>query len=236
MLKIFIQVLFISCLIFIAFFSVNGEVINNTQLDPAYILTDSQLDLSVDNKKSKYTAVNQHNVLYIDSKFFKTNFREYKKLVKEIDIYGGSLVKDMSGKEIECVPLYYTLNALNVAYTYNAVYGKAVIIIRTDVEVPPQYAASPEPVPEETGGLSISYMGGSSGNYPTSSVKNTDDYPGYYDGANATGAVPNYNDTTVPPGYGYYTPPGHQPGYSFGDYGNVVQDPAPPNVYQGLDY
>lgn len=235
MTKIYIEILFVFFLIFVSFIQAKGAVIDSANLDSRNILTDNQIEITVDNKKSDFTSVLQNNILYVESRFFFANFPAYKDLVKEIDIYGGILVKDMSEKKVECVPVYFTLNALKVAYTYDAVYGKAIIIIRTDREPETEQTAASQPPETTTGGVTINYGGSSSGNLPQGGNNNSNAYPGY-SGTNPTGAIPLYNDTTVPVDYGYYYPPGYNPGYSFGSYGTVNEAPAPANVYNSVKY
>ena len=219
--------LFILCL-----FRVYGEVVPSVDLSPENIIQKDYIELTVDSKDLNYTTVNQNNVLYVDSNFFKRNFKEYNDLVKKDTIYGGILVKDNSGKTIECVPLYLVLNKLNVAYSYNAVYGKAIITVRTDIPAQteqPAYAGNSPSENTNSGGVSIYYGTNNQGNLPAQTVPtNTDEYPGT-SGYNYS-ATTGYSNYAVPPGYGYYYPPGYQPGYYFGDQ-FIKQDPAPPSIY-----
>jgi len=224
---------------FLCFSEVFGEVITSISLDPVNIIAPGQLQLTLDNNEMKYTAVNQNNVLYIDSNFFKKNFTNYNDFIKNNTIYGATLTEDSSGKQIECVPLYLILGKLNVNYTYDAIYGKAIIIIRTDKNVATEpVAENPPSGNANPGGVYIYYGSDNKGNLPQSTAPaiTANEYPGTSQWSASTySATGGYSNYSVPPGYGYYYPPGYQPGYYFGDT-YVQQGSQVPSIYDYNTY
>lgn len=205
--KIFCIVMF---LLLIIRFSLQAEIVKSISLDPDNILEENQMELTLDDVKMNAVVVKQDDTLYIDSDFFKNNFPDYEEAMKNNPIYGGTFT-DKSGKEVLCLPAFLALKALEVRYTFSSLYGTVIIRIRTDKE----FKVNPDYSYESTD---------SAGNTPVQ--PNDNDFTGGY-------SVITYSQA-VPPGYGYYYPPGYQPGFYFGDYGFVEQGPQLPSIYTNV--
>lgn len=179
-------------------------------LDPVNVLEQDQIDMAIDNNQVNVISVKQNDVLYIDSSFFTTCFKLSEEQIKGYAPYGGMLKKGT--KDILCLPLLPVLQSLGVRYTYNPIYSKDIVRIRTDRDfrVDPTYSYKPSD-------------SNSHGNLPDKDNSSLHSDP-YYSSL-GTGIY----STRL--GSGYYYPPGYTPGYYFGSYGFVPQPLFGPGIY-----
>ena len=184
-------------------FNVFAKNITIIELDLSAILSTDEIELTVDNREAKFTAVKQDDILYIDSNFFSTFFPQYDELIKNSISYEG-VIKFTSGEEVTCLPILSVLNTLGMRYTYSTIYGKELVRIRTDNDfsVNPNYTYKP---PE-----------------PATTIEGNPDKAG---STIYTGTGQYWWGI---PGHGYYYPPGYEPGFYFGDYGFIPQGPVKP--------
>jgi hypothetical protein len=181
------------------------------QLDPGNILTGNDIELTVDNTPVIATVVKQDDMLYIDSSFFTNLFNVSPDAISKNMNITGTLKDPGTSQFIICLPVLQALKIMGLRYTYNPIYGKEILRIRTDREFkvdttykPPETSSQGNiPNPQNTLNTTISTI-----------------TPGY----------PNIV-YTAPAGYGYYYPPGYQPGFYFGNYGFVNQGPSAPSIY-----
>jgi len=212
---VFFTVIFI---FFAVLFYVQAQDIRIKELDPDSILKSDEIELTVNDEKTKFMTVKENDTLYVDKNFFSTYFPSYEEKIRNSLSYEGH-IKFTSGEDLYFLPLLSTINAIGFRYTYSAIYGKEIVRIRTDSDfsVDPTYTYTPS-----------STSSTSHGNVP--------DDP-----------VPDYNSTYLNVGYpvyggpywyGYYYPPGYQSGYYFGSYGFVPQGPSTPVItpVQPIDF
>ncbi len=163
------------------------------KLDDSDVLTEDQVDIALNNQPVNCIVVKQNDNLYIDIDFFTDYFKIPPEQINNYTAYEGTV--KVSGKDITCVPLFSVLTSIGVRYTYNPVFNKDIIRIRTDRDfsVNPNYVYKPS-------------SDSSQGNLPvqdyTVSASSSVDYDYYYN-----------QDT--------YYPPGYIPGYYFGSYGFI---------------
>jgi hypothetical protein len=159
------------------------------KLDDSDVLTEDQVDIALNNQPVNCIVVKQNDNLYIDIDFFADYFKIPPEQINNYTAYEGTV--KVSGKDITCVPLFSVLTSIGVRYTYNPVFNKDIIRIRTDRDfsVNPNYVYKPS-------------SDSSQGNLPvqdyTVSASSSVDYDYYYN-----------QDTYYPPGYipGYYLAP-----------------------------
>jgi hypothetical protein len=204
--KIIINILTISIMFCMTILSAIAGNTECKKLDSFNIIPSDRLELTLDNNIQKnITVVKENDILYIDSSFF-TNFLGID--VQDKANQSGT-VKEETGKEITCLPLFKSLDSLKLRYTYSSLYGKEMIRIRTDGEFK-VYRAS-NYIPQSGSSLGNSPSTGS-GNYSygnssyTSGIGNITSNGNYCNTGNySTGGY-------GVPGYGYYYPEGYVPG------------------------
>lgn len=188
-----------------------GMPIKMVQLDPANILPVDGVELTIDNIPVNTSVVKQDDVLYLDYSFFANIFKVSPDDISKSINMVGVVRNPATSQETFYLPALKALSIMGLRYTYSPIYSKELLRIRTDntFKVDPTYK------PGETS---------SQGNIPdpppvTNTVISTLNlgYPSIV--------------YTVPPGYGYYYPPGYQPGYYFGNYGFVQQGLSVPSIY-----
>lgn len=179
-------------------------------LDPINILEQDQIDMAIDNNQVNVISVKQNDVLYIELSFFTTYFKLSEEQIKSYAPYVGTLKKGTN--DILCLPLLSVLKSLGVRYTYNPIYSKDIVRIRTDrdFKVDPTYSYKPSDV-------------SSHGNMPDKDNRSLQSDPLY-------SSLPAGSYSTNL-GRGYYYPPGYTPGYYFGSYGFVPQATSAPVIY-----
>ncbi|MEQ8223283.1 MAG: hypothetical protein ABRQ37_13325 [Candidatus Eremiobacterota bacterium] len=207
MLRPMLNILFIVLILCICLILAKAGEFRLISLDPVNILGQDQIDMAIDNNRVIFTSVKQDDVLYIDSLFFLTYFNIPEEKIKGYASYGGTLKQGT--KDILCLPLLSVLKSLGVRYTYNPIYSKDIVRIRTDrdFKVDPTYSYKPSD-------------SSSQGNMPDKDNRSLQSNP-YY--------------SSLPTGIystrlGYYYPPGYTPGYYFGSYGFVPQVISPPVI------
>ncbi len=209
MLKPMLNILFIVLILCTCSVQVKSENLTPVTLDPINILEQEQIDMAIDNNQVNVTAVKQGDVLYVDSSFFTTWFKLSEEQIKSYAPYGGTL--KLGTKDILCLPLLSVLKSLGVRYTYNPIFSKDIVRIRTDRDfrVDPTYSYKPSD-------------SNSHGNLPDKNNRSLQSDP-YYSSLGTCIYSTN-------PGWGYYYPPGYTPGYYFGSYGFVPQVISPPVI------
>ncbi|MEQ8187729.1 MAG: hypothetical protein ABRQ39_07120, partial [Candidatus Eremiobacterota bacterium] len=112
--------------------TVIASIAGNTEyikLDSFNIIPSDRLELTLDNNIQKnITVVKEDDILYIDSRFFTT----FLGIELQDRTNQAGIVKEDTGKEIMCLPLFKSLDSLKIRYTYSSLYGKEMIRIRTD--------------------------------------------------------------------------------------------------------
>ncbi|MEQ8169125.1 MAG: hypothetical protein ABRQ38_09535 [Candidatus Eremiobacterota bacterium] len=206
MLRPMLNILFIVLILYICLIQVKAGDLKPITLDPINILEQDQIDMALDNNQVNVTAVKQGDVLYVDSSFFSTSFKLSDDQINSYAPYGGTL--KLGTKDILCLPLLSVLKSLGIRYTYNPIYSKDIVRIRTDrdFKVDPAYSYKPSD-------------SNSHGNLPDKNNRSLQSDPYYsslYTGIYSTNR-----------GRGYYYPPGYTPGYYFGSYGFVPQVTSP---------
>jgi len=199
-------------LITILLFSVANQsygAIKTVELNPANILTGDAIELTIDNIPVNASVVKQDDILYIDYSFFTNILKVSPDTVSKYTNLVGVIRNQATSQETFYLPVLKALNIIGMRYTYSPIYSKELLRIRTDKA----FSVDPTYKPGETS---------SQGNIPDP-TKNIV----------ITSITPTYPNIvyTVPPGYGYYYPPGYQPGYYFGNYGFVQQGPSVPSIY-----
>ena len=208
MVRAMLKILFIAFILCNSLFEVKAGDLKLISLDPVNILEQDQIDMAIDGTQVNVTSVKQDDVLYIDSSFFTGCFKLSEEQIKNYAPYGGTVKKGT--KDILCLPLFSVLKSLGVRYTYNPIYSKDIVRIRTDRDfrVDPAYSYTPSD---------------NRGNLPDTGNRSLQSNPVY---SSITSGV--YGG---PPGWGYYYSPGYQTGYYFGSYGFVPQGPSVPSIY-----
>ena len=210
MVRAMLKFLFIAFILWNCLIQVKAGDLKLISLDPVNILEQDQIDMAIDSNQVNVMSVKQGDVLYVDSVFFVTYFKLSEEQIKNYAPYGGTL--KLGAKDILYLPLLPVLKSLGVRYTYNPIYSKDIVRIRTDRDfsVDPAYSYKPSD-------------SSSHGNLPDKSNSSFQSNP-VYSSINTGG----YYGT---PGWGYYYPPGYTPGYYFGSYGFVPQAPSGPVIY-----
>ena len=185
-------ILLISFILFLAI-SVEAGNIQTIKLDDSNVLTEDQIDIALNNEPVNCTVVKQDDNLYIDIDFFTNYFKIPPEQMNNYAGYEGTVKDD--NKDVTCVPLFSVLTSIGVRYTYNPVFNKDIVRIRTDRDfsVNTKYVYTPS-------------SDSSQGNLPGQ------DYT--VSASSSAGYDYNYDQDT-------YYPPGYIPGYYFGSYGYI---------------
>ena len=115
-------------------FSMSDAAVN---INSSSLLTDSQLEIMINNQTVHYLAVPYNNVLYVDRNLFSENKMQ------------GEQTFIISGKNYQCIPLFSTLDTYGVLYDYKEVYDKVIVAIITDPALAEQYTANAASQPSE---------------------------------------------------------------------------------------
>ena len=211
--KIIINIITITIMFGMTLLSAIAGNTEYKKLDSFNIIPSDRLELTLDNNIQKnITVVKEDDILYIDSRFFTT----FLGIELQDTANQTGTVKEDSGKEIMCLPLFKSLDSLKIRYTYSSLYGKEIIRIRTDgafkiykaSNYMPQTVVSYGNNPSVTGssysGTGSSYYGNSS--YTGGNMPGNCSGTGYYYGSSCSSG--GYGV----PGYGYYYPDGYTPG------------------------
>ncbi|HPZ10263.1 MAG TPA: hypothetical protein PL110_19390 [Candidatus Eremiobacteraeota bacterium] len=224
MIKTTIKMIIITSILAITLLQAQAGDIQLAKFNSSNIISTDKMELSLDNNTiQNITLVKEYDTLYIDSNFFTTYFgMDFQKKGYPVN-YGGT-VKNDSGKEILCLPLIDILKSLNVRYTYSPLYGKEILRIRTDGQFKIYKVSNYQPSNDSHGNIPCSETSSyNTGTCTTSKLNTNNLYTGnvYSTGICSSGSYSG--GCGYPPGYGYYFPPGYQPGYYFGDYGFIPQ-------------
>jgi len=240
MIKRIIKIILITLIISLSGFYAQASDIQKITLDAENILTESQIEFTIDNVTTKYTIVKQNDTLYIESNFFADYFGTDERITQLIKNSVSSVgMMEKGGEKAIYLPLFTVAGALGLRYTYSDLYGKEVIRLRSDKEfkVYKDTTASTNTSVQSCGNYTVNDNPKLYGNTPYTPPGETT----MYTMANTTdqqfsvNGYPNIN-YSIPGGYGYCYPEDYQPGYYFGSYGFVSQAPVPQNVQNSNYY
>jgi len=135
MIKKIVITILMTLIISLSGFYAQASDIQKIALDEANIMTESQIEFTIDNVTAKYTIVKQNDTLYIESNFFADYFGTDERITQLIKNSVSSVgMIEKGGEKAIYLPLFTVASALGLRYTYSDLYGKEVIRLRSDKE------------------------------------------------------------------------------------------------------